>query len=309
MYGTISQLLDKTTAENPDAIVQLGKNRAGSFIPRSYSLLQRESRGLALALKRLGVRRGDAVGIISDNRSEWFVADLAILSLGAADVPRGRDAMPYEIEYMFSVTGLSIAFAENDAQLEKIIALKPSLPALRTIILIEGENKIDSVDVEVRLYFDLLEEGLSLLDAEGGREEIEHEIALGNKEDTATIIFTSGTTGLPKGSLKRLLFPSGILQPRIGSADPESVLAVLGDVHPLGDLGLGVVRDYDVALPLPGGLVPALGADILLGYAAAALACFQHRSCHHSSPFSASSAIHSGLPSPDWRMVRPILLS
>ena len=75
----------------------------------------------------------------------------------------------------------------------------PSLPALRTIILIEGENKIDSVDVEVRLYSDLLEEGLSLLDAEGGREEIEHEIALGNEEDTATIIFTSGTTGLPKG--------------------------------------------------------------------------------------------------------------
>ncbi len=198
MYGTISQLLDKIAGENPDAVVQYGRNRAGAFIPRTYFLLQRESRGLALALKKLGVKRGDTVGIISDNRSEWFVIDLAVLSLGAADVPRGRDAMPYEIEHMFSVTSLSIAFAENETQLDKILQLKPSLPALKTIVLIEGEKK-ESEEVEIYLYSELLKEGLSLLDAPGGKSEIEKEIALGNEEETATIIFTSGTTGLPKG--------------------------------------------------------------------------------------------------------------
>ena len=198
MYGTISQLLDKTAAENPDAIVQFGKNRTGAFIPRSYALLQRESRGLALALKRIGVKRGDAVGIISDNRFEWLVIDLAVLSLGAMDVPRGRDAMPYEIEHMFSVTSLSVAFAENDAQLEKIAALKPSLPALRTVILVEGECR-QAEGLDVLLYQDLLEKGLEMLDGEGGKAEIEREIALGSEEDTATVIFTSGTTGLPKG--------------------------------------------------------------------------------------------------------------
>ena len=95
MYSTLVQLFDDRAEKSPDAVIQMGKNPKGAFVSRSFSELQREYRSIALALRKIGVRRGDNVGIISDNRPEWLAADLAVLSLGAADVPYSfRDGGP-----------------------------------------------------------------------------------------------------------------------------------------------------------------------------------------------------------------------
>lgn len=211
MYNTLVGMFDSIVSRSPSAVAQMGKTPKGAFVPKTYAELQREVRQLALALKAHGVERGDNIGIISDNRPEWLAADLAILSLGAADVPRGRDAMPYEVEHILSVTEAKLSFAENTEQKDKIVALAHSLPSLRTIVVFDGEEAEEN-GIMVIPYHDLLEEGESLLASPSGLETIEKEIATGREEDTATIIFTSGTTGLPKGvmlSHRNMLYQLG----------------------------------------------------------------------------------------------------
>jgi len=123
MFETIPRRVREIQSANPDMTAQLWKNEHGRFTPTTYREFYRTTQELAAGLLSLGVTRGDPVGLISDNRKEWLIADIAVLSIGAADVPRGRDAMPYELEYILGFSGCKISFAENADQLQKILSL------------------------------------------------------------------------------------------------------------------------------------------------------------------------------------------
>lgn len=203
MYQTIPQLLKKISADYPTNDIQMYKDDNGSFLAVSYRDFYIQMQQLAAALLLLKVKRGDNVGLISDNKKEWLLADNAILALGAADVPRGRDAMPLELEFILKQSECELSFVENEDQLKKILAIIPTIPKLKTLVVMDSAHHTASFEGEVPkditiLTFDSLIE-MGTKELEKNPQHIEDEISKGKSSDLATIIFTSGTTGEPKG--------------------------------------------------------------------------------------------------------------
>ncbi|MDY4797819.1 MAG: AMP-binding protein, partial [Bullifex sp.] len=102
------------------------KDKSGKFHEFTYGDVRSLVHSFARALRNLGVGKGSLVGLLSDNRSAWMVSDLAIMSLGAADVPRGRDSTASEVAFIYGTTAAEVVICENRDQLLKILSVKES---------------------------------------------------------------------------------------------------------------------------------------------------------------------------------------
>ena len=154
---------------------------------------------LSGTLYGIGLRKGDKVGIVSDNSWKWMLIDQAILSLGAADVPRGSDSNSVELVYILKHSDSKICFVENAEQADKILPEIKELEHLKTIILITDE--INNIKTKIPHGIEILHLN-DLLDNKNSDNHIEavRSLRLSIKpDDLATLIYTSGTTGIPKG--------------------------------------------------------------------------------------------------------------
>ncbi len=237
MAQTIAQMFLEMTAKQPYAVAQLSKDGDGVFKPTSYKELKDAAASFAAGLKAIGVSRGDKVGLIADNRKEWLTADLALLGLGAADVPRGCDATVQEISYILSWSECRFAILENERQLKKILEVRSSMPQLDTLILFDPADEPTLQEVKIQgitvyPYPAILETGKKYLTDHP--DFYEAEAAKGARGDLATLIYTSGTTGDPKGvmlSHGNFLHQTDYLPGLIGVNPGEIFLSVLPVWH------------------------------------------------------------------------------
>jgi long-chain acyl-CoA synthetase len=164
----------------------------GEWRPLGHADVEERVGQLAATLDSLGIGRGDRVAILSENRPEWAIADFAVLSLGAADVPIYTTLPPNQIAYILRDSEARAIFVSSREQLAKIQEIRGELPALEAVIVFDGVEA-EGATTLARAY----ESGRERVGA--GDFELRARAGQVRRDDLATLIYTSGTTGDPKG--------------------------------------------------------------------------------------------------------------
>ena len=249
-YDTFPKLLRYTAEHRGDRPAYREKD-LGIWQSWSWAEIEREVRSLACGLAALGLQRGDKVAIVGDNRPRLYWSMAAVQCLGGVPIPVYQDAVADEMAYVLGHAEVRFAIAEDQEQIDKLLSLKAGLPALAAIIYDDPRG--------LRNYRDPLLHDLTAVQERGREREqpgfLDAEIARGQGSDVAVILYTSGTTGTPKGvvlSYANLITISDATIRVEGIREDEQVLSYLpmawvGD-H-LFSYGQAYVAGFCIACP------------------------------------------------------------
>jgi long-chain acyl-CoA synthetase len=155
-------------------------------------------REAAAGLVALGVDGGNRVGLLAGNQPRWHMADMAVIAAGAVTVPAYPTSTASQVAHVLGHSGSRACFVGDRDQLAKLLLARPSLPALDRIVVL-GEPP-DGLDDDLLLSFDDLR-SLGRQQLERDAETVEKRTRSLSPKDVATIVYTSGTTGLPRGTM------------------------------------------------------------------------------------------------------------
>ncbi|WP_246153302.1 AMP-dependent synthetase/ligase [Terriglobus albidus] len=178
-------------ASKGDTTVVLTQAADHSWHPISSAQLYARVRAFAKALESWGIKKGDRVALISENRWEWAVTDFAALAIGAVGVPLFPTLTAEQTTYMLNDSGARIAVVSTKDQYEKLASIHEKTPGIERVIVMDA-GEFPGAESFSRLLADA--------DKDLARDAaFDAKLAEAKPEDLATIVYTSGTTGEPKG--------------------------------------------------------------------------------------------------------------
>lgn len=229
---TIPQMFEQAMAKDPNARFLGHKNAEGKFEFISYAEANKQRKQLAGGLVELGIQPGERVATYAENSPEWVVGDLGIISAGAVHAPLYRDSKADAISFNLQNCKAKVCIVDSDERLAELIKCEKDLPDLKTIVVMHPTELKSTKNV---ITWDQLLAPGDKNAAEVARRESELKAT-----DVASMVFTSGTTGTPKG----VLHTHGSLLSSVEGALRVVVnnpAAGMKDVHLNGDVELAVL--------------------------------------------------------------------
>jgi long-chain acyl-CoA synthetase len=224
---TFPKLLAEHVQKRPDQAA-IREKYLGIWQATSWSEFDAMAREMAGGLAKLGVKRGDNVSIIGDNRPRLYASMMATQMLGAVAVPMYQDAVANEMVYFFTNAEIGLAVVENQEQVDKLIDIKDQCEHLHTIVYDDTRGMREYEEPFLNSVEALREMGAAF--NKENPNHVQGEIDAGSPEEPAGMFSTSGTTGVPKGVVhthRSLITMSRVGSEAEGLTDKEETLAYM----------------------------------------------------------------------------------
>jgi long-chain acyl-CoA synthetase len=227
---TLPGLLAEHAKLHPDRVA-LREKRLGVWREVTWREYFEHVRAVACRLRELGVGPGDHVAILSDNRVEWLYADLGAQSLGARSVGIYQTNPAADVAYILQDSRSVVLFCEDQEQVDKAVAIVGETPTVKHVVVFEPRGTADASDSRLVPWQDFLARGKGLA---GNDRTFEDRLAKLDPAAPSMVVYTSGTTGHPKGAMissQNVLEVANALHDMMGYSENDTVLSYLPLCH------------------------------------------------------------------------------
>ena len=195
-YKNIHQMLSETVIKYRNQQAYRWFDNDGNAESVTWDGFYDQVKTVSKSLMSLGVNKDDKVSILSYTSYKWVLVDMASVCVGMVTIGIYQSNLPEDCKYIINHSDSVVVFAEDENQLEKLFEIRKNIPNVRKVILMNGVCKKVNDDNWVISFEEFLELGKDISDAK-----FIEQVEAVNADDVASIVYTSGTTGVPKGAM------------------------------------------------------------------------------------------------------------